>query len=884
MIVVKNLTKVYKTRRREVRALNNISFTLPDTGMVFIVGKSGSGKSTLLNMISGLDKFTSGKIIAGGNSVEHMNSKTKERYLSSYIGYIFQDYRLIEDFTVKQNVELAADISGSKKDVEKYLKAVGLEGYENRLPKELSGGQKQRVSIARALIKSPKVILADEPTGNLDKETTTDVLRLLKQVSKDTLVIIVSHNLRDADTYADRIIELSDGNVIHDKSRIENYDNKFKYQDGVINLPHHKDLTNVELGELLRRGRRSSSIVQKKEGFAPTENQEERKEKVKLHNKGMSFKNRFKMFSIFFKRKIFSKLTTVVLAAVILSVFYVIQSLTLFDMSTAIMNAVSANNDYGVIIQAGTSSYSTAKTVGRMPESKIQKVIDAYDGNVYRLYSEYMYTNTKGGGESYITSEQNFITFYSRITAGTLNTTEEYAARLLSVDKLNVLAGDLYKEDFGVVITDYVADSIIHHYENEESTFILDDDGNKLSTEEIYEKLIGERIVVTEKTYINAIVDTDYEERYREIKNTLDQLSIDTNLDNLATDPLYIEFKSDMSERYNLAFSFNPNYYEALCDYMVGFDKEIAEEKGITDKSSAMRFSATCNVVKSVTVSPIVTIDKTNKYNLGNGEMAISYSLYNTIYGTSLKSADVKEFNETFAPKPVTFTQNESSAVKELYNSESYTIKEVTSSSNVYVNEATYRELMKFNTYTYSLYLDDAEAAVDLADLLTETKLSVCSGKVSNVYYIRRSINIFEKFFTITMVMILVACMAFLVSFGIKSIRSNIYEIGVIKAMGGIKKDISKIFISQSLIIGIGILISTYIGMQVGAFVANEIFLASLEAVMGDQIRGVTAIDFYPLWAIVDIFISLIVVVVSAVISTVSIDRLNLLSILKAKE
>ena len=89
MIVVKNLTKVYKTRRREVRALNNISFTLPDTGMVFIVGKSGSGKSTLLNMISGLDKFTSGKIIAGGNSVEHMNSKTKERYLSSYIGYIF---------------------------------------------------------------------------------------------------------------------------------------------------------------------------------------------------------------------------------------------------------------------------------------------------------------------------------------------------------------------------------------------------------------------------------------------------------------------------------------------------------------------------------------------------------------------------------------------------------------------------------------------------------------------------------------------------------------------------------------------------------------------------------------------------------------------------
>ena len=161
MITVQNLTKVYKTKRRDVLALDNVSFALPNTGMVFIVGKSGSGKSTLLNMISGLDKFTSGEIIAGGNPISSIRKKDRERYLSSYVSYIFQDYRLIEDFTVLQNIQLAKDISDSDKSPSEYLARVGLEGYEDRLPSELSGGQKQRVAIARALVKTPRVILAD---------------------------------------------------------------------------------------------------------------------------------------------------------------------------------------------------------------------------------------------------------------------------------------------------------------------------------------------------------------------------------------------------------------------------------------------------------------------------------------------------------------------------------------------------------------------------------------------------------------------------------------------------------------------------------------------------------------------------------------------------
>ena len=238
MIEIKNLTKIYKTKKRiECKALNNINLVLPEKGFVFIVGKSGSGKSTLLNMISGVDSFTSGEIIAAGNKFSKMSRKQFDKYLSSYIGFIFQDYRLIDGLTIKQNIELALDISGKKEDVSSYLEKVDLAGYENKYPTELSGGEKQRVAIVRALIKNPQVVLADEPTGNLDFQSSKKILDLLKEISKTKLVVIVSHNLQDANNYSDRIIELSDGKVINDKSRKNNYNNNFEISNNTLYLP-----------------------------------------------------------------------------------------------------------------------------------------------------------------------------------------------------------------------------------------------------------------------------------------------------------------------------------------------------------------------------------------------------------------------------------------------------------------------------------------------------------------------------------------------------------------------------------------------------------------------------------------------------------------------
>lgn len=859
MIVVKNLTKVYKSGGKEVVALDKVSFALPDRGMVFIVGKSGSGKSTLLNMISGLDGFTSGKILAGKKSVGKMSPEEKEKYLGSYIGYIFQDYRLIEDFTVRQNIELAADISDSGAQYEKYLYDVGLEGYENRYPKELSGGQKQRVAIARALIKKPKVVLADEPTGNLDKTTTKEILRLLKSISKDTLVILVSHNLRDADEFADRIIELSDGKVVKDESRVPGYENKFCYRDGYINLPHHKDLEPKEIGEVLRRARYAKGIIQNTSGFVPTVENGGRDRRTRLRNKGMSLSNLAKVFAIFFKRKILSKLVTVFLAAVILSVYYVIQALTLYDTHTALINTLINTDSYGAIIQTQKNEYNvTDKYVGVMREKKIQELDEAYSGDMYRLYSEYLYTTPRYRGDGMATSAQNLLHYYCLTTVGTLNTTEEYACKVLGVDELTVLAGDPYDKEYGVVITDYTADSIIYNHTAQ----------NPLS-ELTYGDIIGERKVGNEKFYINAIVDTDYEEEHREIRDILTSLSGDANFDQLATDQRYINFVSDMNERYNIGYNFSENYEEALREYYVQNGKCVIAGFFIDDN----RYSAT--------MTPTFVIR--DDLGLADGEVAMSVAVYNKIYTQNLKAEDID--NDSFKPRKLGFARYESGVVKELAVREDFTVTQlVPQNGYIYVNENTYRKMLNVNTFTYSVYLDDPELAKDTIDVVKANSLTIYSGKVGNVYFIERCINVFKNFFTITQAIILLACAVFLINFGVKSIRSNIYEIGVIKAMGGVRRDISKIFISQSLVMGVGILIVTYFGMQLGAYVANDVFLTTLSAIAAADFYGIRAIDFYPDVALSDIGVALAVVVLSAVISTRSIDRLNLISILKAKE
>ena len=228
MLQVKNLSKIYKNKKGvDVVALDNISLDLPEKGMVFLLGKSGSGKSTLLNVCGGLDDPTTGEVIVKGRSSKNFTQKDFDSYRNTYVGFIFQEYNVLDEFTVEDNIALALELQGKPKDekvINDILDQVDLKGYSERKPNTLSGGQKQRLAIARALVKNPEIIMADEPTGVLDSKTGKQIFDTLKELSKDKLIVVVSHDREFAEQYADRIIELKDGSIISDLSK---YNDKF---------------------------------------------------------------------------------------------------------------------------------------------------------------------------------------------------------------------------------------------------------------------------------------------------------------------------------------------------------------------------------------------------------------------------------------------------------------------------------------------------------------------------------------------------------------------------------------------------------------------------------------------------------------------------------
>ena len=223
MLSVRKLNKVYHPKKgASVTALRDINLDIADKGLVFLLGKSGSGKSTLLNILGGLDTYSSGEIIIRGKSSSSFSKSDFDSYRNTFLGFIFQEFNILDDYSVGKNIGLALELQKKKADkeaVENILKAVDLEGFYLRRPNELSGGQKQRVSIARALVKNPDIILADEPTGSLDTNTGRQVFDVLRRLSKDKLIIVVSHDRENAEVYADRIIELKDGDIIHDRTR-----------------------------------------------------------------------------------------------------------------------------------------------------------------------------------------------------------------------------------------------------------------------------------------------------------------------------------------------------------------------------------------------------------------------------------------------------------------------------------------------------------------------------------------------------------------------------------------------------------------------------------------------------------------------------------------
>ena len=221
ILKVENLCKQYGKGENKVTALDNVSFTVNKGEFVAIVGASGSGKSTLLHLIGGVDRPTSGKVFIDGQDIYKLNSDKLAIFRRREVGLIYQFYNLIPILTVEENITLPLELDNRKVDkfeLNEIIKLLGLERRRNHLPNELSGGQQQRTSIGRAIITKPAIILADEPTGNLDSKASEEVVTLLQKMNKDykQTIIMITHNLEIA-SYADRIITIEDGKIVKEK-------------------------------------------------------------------------------------------------------------------------------------------------------------------------------------------------------------------------------------------------------------------------------------------------------------------------------------------------------------------------------------------------------------------------------------------------------------------------------------------------------------------------------------------------------------------------------------------------------------------------------------------------------------------------------------------
>ncbi len=386
MLELRNLTKKYSTKNgQDVVAINDVSLTFEEKGMVFLLGKSGSGKSTMLNLIGGLDTPDSGEIIIKGKNCKDFSTSDFDSYRNTFIGFVFQDYNLLEEFTLEENIALAFNLQGKKdenKRVSEILKLVELDGMENRKPNTLSGGQKQRIAIARALIKDPEIIMADEPTGALDSKTGKQIFDILKELSKNKLVIVVSHDREFAERYADRIIELKDGRVISDHVRQNIEAKKLNQNVSIIEgktavIKNVKDLTEQDLKEILTSisdGEGEAVITAKKEelesvkqSFGLLEEGGKRNfvktDKVNVKNYGkddtkfiaskLPLKNAVKMSVGSLKAKPIRLAFTIFLSVLAFCMFGVLSTLMLYKPSYTLSKALSTNGYTSVVVSRG---------------------------------------------------------------------------------------------------------------------------------------------------------------------------------------------------------------------------------------------------------------------------------------------------------------------------------------------------------------------------------------------------------------------------------------------------------------------------------------------------------------------------------------------------
>lgn len=819
MIELKNIQKTYKSKKaKNTVALKDISIKFPEKGLVFILGKSGSGKSTLLNILGGLDKYDSGDLIINEKSTKNFSNKEYDAYRNTHIGFIFQDFNLLENYSIEKNISLSLELKNEKVDknnIREILKIVGLEGFEKRKTNELSGGQKQRVAIARALIKNPNVILADEPTGNLDSVTGKQIFELLKQLSKEKLVVIVSHDNENAEKYADRIIELKDGIIINDTDKEQDkLQNTEKFNLISAKLPFKYSL-KMGLGNLIHK-------------------------KIKL-------------------------LFTIILTAFAVTCLGVMISATSFNMTEEHIKTLVKNDEYemsvfsfdkvfdgesmireaiGGLLSSGNGSVNAEPI--EIKDEKIQEVKDKTGLNWYK--------------QIILTQDQTpaTIEYANDVTYSSVYFTDSSQLEFVELDsnnsKLidNKLIGKLAEKDDEIVIPNYIADNIIQSgvkiFKNEQK---MEDEVykpisyNQILTDEKYIEIKG----LNKGFKVVGIINYDMKQ-YEELK----KISNDEFYSGLVADSqaLYIELHSNikyariyvtnnfinslkLKENNTLSTALKIQYNDKInivgqiayiSDKIKAFDgNEIKEYSEVTDNNIIIDL----NVLNQLTDNDFQKkYDEYLEKHFYESEDTIKAFIKNYIKDSNIIGKNVK----------TNIANNE--IVQTIDNYEEYKISGIiideVSIPTVYFNKERLNDIVEKNIYVDSIFTE-VKNEQELRDLFSKYPMD----KSDTILYSKYTNGLLNSFiFTVILntvgkygtIFFLVFAIILLVSFISSSISYRKKEIGILRAIGCKSKDILTMFTIESLsLVVISLLISNKLitiivskfNSALGIFLSNEV-------------------------------------------------------------
>ncbi len=555
MLETRNLRKVYKPKKGvPVVALDSVSLRFPERGMVFLLGKSGSGKSTLLNLLGGLDHSDGGEIIIKGVSSRDFSQERFDSYRNTYVGFVFQDYNILEEFTVGANIALALELQGKKATDEaigRILSEVDLAGYGSRKPNELSGGQLQRVAIARALVKNPEIIMADEPTGALDSGTGGQVFDTLKRLSAEKLVIVVSHDREYAEHYADRIIELADGRVVSDVECVPDADasESLSFDGDTVTVPAGYRLSEEDraaINEYIDRRRSGTKLrfsgVSRR--FAATD---ESKIEPPDPSKFALIKSRLPLHSAFriggssLGHKKFRLFVTIVLSVCAFAMFALVDTFGAYDHVKSCARSII---DSGVSYLSVEKSKKIVEDGGyvwwrsggvKLDADDIDKIGNDAGVPFVGVYvpsagSLSFYSQVNGETSLYTDSEYNIYQF-------SLSGLAAVDADALDAHSYPLLSGRLPSAKGEIAISEYVAGTFV------KGGWRAADGADEFERISSPSDMVGRTLSVAGKTYtVVGVVDTGFDlDRYSALT---EDPSRDSNADRLVKYVLYSELRT----------------------------------------------------------------------------------------------------------------------------------------------------------------------------------------------------------------------------------------------------------------------------------------------------------------------------------------------------